>query len=110
MMLTFTASARIHCEMQKEYKMPQLRSTEIILDTHAPLEQSAYENEDGLPNAAGLNAMRSCFIQGLVAIIHTEHQQGIKDSAENIRFIIDEIARGFAENVEVTQGIFNEEI
>lgn len=69
-------------------------STDIRLDLSPNLEKKMYLEND-LPTKDGTKPLTLGFIQGLVANIHKAHEQGWWDSAAHLRYIIDELQRGF---------------
>jgi hypothetical protein len=62
----------------------------------------------GLPTAEGSKIITNAFTQGLIANIHACHEHGFRDSAEHLRYIIDNLQRGFVSQVEVTDGTFDD--
>jgi hypothetical protein len=83
-------------------------STDIQLQLPKELDENMYFNKEGLPNKEGTKALSQCFIQGLIANIHQAHQNGLRDSAEHLRYIISELERGFVELVDVSKGNIDE--
>jgi hypothetical protein len=53
--------------------------------------------------------MTQCFIRGLIGCIHIAHENGYRDSAENFRYILDELTKGFAAVVKVEPGYMQPE-
>ena len=83
--------------------------TNIRMEVSDNLEREMYHDNNGLTNAEGTKAMTRCFIQGLIGCIHVAHENGYRDSAENLRFIIDEITKGFAAVVHVDTAVMMEQ-
>lgn len=69
--------------------------TKFTLDISKNLDPSAYNDPSGLPTKNGCNAITQTLIQGLLGNIHTAHQQGYRDSAEHLRYIISKLEEGF---------------
>jgi len=106
MELQYTGVVRVTVDMQKEYKKPKHIATDFFLETKHPLDIKAYQNPDSTPNKEGCKALAECFIQGLIGVIHVAHQQGYRDSAENLRDMIEKITKGFATVADVKPGEF----
>lgn len=100
--LSFEAKVVLHLEDTKKGMMH--RGTEFNLYMSSNLDQSHYITKEGVPNAEGAKALTQVLVQGLVANIHSCHEEGYIDSAEHLRAIISELERGFIEvtNVETT--------
>lgn len=99
MIYEFIASAKI--ELAKKEAGSQLISSSIRLSPSKNLDKKMYINDNGLPTKDGLDVISNAFIQGLVCCIHTQHQNGQRDSAEHLRYIISELERGFVANINV---------
>ena len=54
-----------------------------------------YRNDDGTLNKHGAQALTQCFIQALNGHIHGSHEIGLWDSAEHIRYVLDELSSKF---------------
>lgn len=106
MTVQFTSVSRLTLEVHKEYKHPRLEYADFLLEVSKELEYNDYHNKDGSPNAAGVQAMANCFIQGLNGLIHFAHKQGYRNDAEHLRYIVSELQRGFVENIEVVKNTF----
>ena len=76
-------------------------NTKVRLDVSNNLDIRQYIDEDGLPTSHGSEALINNLIQGLIGNIHLAHQKGWKNDAENLRYIISELERGFIENVNI---------
>lgn len=72
-------------------------STDIGLDVTENLQRSHYLNDEDLPTKAGTQALTQCFVQGLIGNIHQAHENGLRDSAEHLRYIIAELEKGFVQ-------------
>lgn len=83
-----------------------LTRTEFALELSDNMIRSEYMDDGGKPTKLGVHAIISCFIQGLLGSIHYAHQNGMRDSAEHLRYIISELERGFVRPVEIEHGKF----
>lgn len=81
-------------------------STQFALYPSKNLDQDKYLN-DGLPTKEGSEVITTVLVSSLVGNIHNAHENGFKDSAEHLRFIIAELERGFATVAIVTEGEFS---
>lgn len=75
----------------------------MFLDALPPLDSESYCKQ-GLLTKEGSQVMTNVLVQGLISNIHLAHQKGWKDSAENLRFIISELERGFVQVAEIRSG------
>lgn len=83
-----------------------LTRIEFALELSDNMIRSEYMDDGGKPTKLGVHAITSCFIQGLLGSIHYAHQNGMRDSAEHLRYIISELERGFVRPVEIEHGKF----
>lgn len=81
-------------------------STDFNLELSEGLNKDVYLDKEGLPTKQGSEALTNVFIQGLVGNIHQAHENGYRDSAEHLRYIIAELERGFVAVTEVTKSYF----
>lgn len=70
-------------------------ATDVRLDISDNLDKRTYFDKNDLPTKEGTKPLTQCFVQGLVANIHKAHQEGWWDSAAHLRYIMDELQRGF---------------
>lgn len=56
-----------------------------------------WKDDSGFLTPEGFKAQTHGFVQGLIANIHAADQKGGWDSAEHIRYIIENLERGFAQ-------------
>jgi len=71
------------------------RLIEARTDLLEPNGLIGYRDEDGQLNKDGVKALSQTLIQALNCNIQGAHQKGIRDSAEHIRWVIDELSRAF---------------
>lgn len=79
-------------------------ATDFRLDVSKHLDQSQYNDKRGLPTAMGSHALTNVFVQGLIGNIHHAHKNGFKNDAEHLRYIIEQLERGFVAIAEVGEG------
>jgi hypothetical protein len=91
----FVAISKVNVEMINGVPYP--RGVFIGLETSGNMEREKYYSSPGVFNKHGSAMYTRTAIDGLVANLQVAHQQGWRDSAEHLRFIIEEITKGFAE-------------
>jgi hypothetical protein len=93
-----------------EYKKGASTSTHVAtsfnLIVPPPLDKSVYLDAHDLPTKEGSNALTNTLVQGLVGNIHLAHDNGYRDSAEHLRYIIAELEKGFAAVAHTKTGKF----
>lgn len=102
----FQAIATIEVNHQKETNKSTIEASQILLDCSPNLDKKAYINRDGSPTKAGTRAITNTFVQGLICNIHNSHKDGKWNDAEHIRYIIDELQKGFVAQVKAETGEF----
>jgi hypothetical protein len=95
MEFTFEAFVRLTMDHQEGQERSYHVATEFLLEPQSPLDRSVYLDEDELPNQEGSRVLSNVLIQGLVGNIHLAHDNGWRDSAEHLRWIIGELEKGF---------------
>lgn len=78
--------------------------TELTLAMSDNLDRDQYIDKNGYPNVNGGNVMTNVLVQGLLLNIHKLHNDGMRDSAEHLRWIISELERGFIQVTETYNG------
>lgn len=79
-------------------------ATDFRLEVSKHLDQSMYNDKRGLPTKAGSHALTNTLVQGLIGNIHHAHQKGFKNDAEHLRYIIEQLERGFIAIAETGEG------
>lgn len=105
MEFSFTGVSRVTMEHHKGMPTSQHVATDFFLEVSENLDKNIYL-QNGLPTKDGLKPLTQTFIQGLVGCIHFGHNNGWWDSAEHIRYIIDEIQRGFIQVAQTKESNF----
>ena len=100
----FKAEVVINLEGEPGDKNVALKSTDFNLTCSSNIDKSTYLDSGGLPNKDGSVVLSNTLIQGLVGNIHMAHEQGFRDSAEHLRWIISELERGFVAVPTLKQG------
>jgi|SRR5690606_32533535 len=103
MNIEFEAKARITVEPNPKTGKASLREVNVMLELSDNLVREHYFGNDGMPNYEGGKALTNTLVQGILGNIHSQHQAGIRDSAEHLRYVMAELERGFVEVVEVSQ-------
>lgn len=83
-----------------EHKKGDTTSSHVKTDFNLEVEgldKSQYLGEDELPTAEGSKALTQAFVQGLIGNIHYAHQKGYRNDAEHIKYVIEELKRGFVQ-------------
>lgn len=85
-------------------EISELLCTEFTLHVSRNMDREAYL-KDGKPTKDGCHALTNIFVQGLLGNLHFAHQEGLRDSAEHLRYIMSELDRGFVRLAKVEQGV-----
>lgn len=89
---------------EKDNKVSTHTGTNIVFDVSPNVDRrNFFDKEDNL-NAEGIKGATQCCVQGLIGLIHLGHQNGLWDSAKHMRYIIDELERGFVAQAKVKIG------
>lgn len=91
----FAVASRVTAEANFKTGKSRMISCDVKLFAEPSIE-SSWRDKNGELNKEGLKAQTQGLIQGLIANIHYAHQMGLWDSAEHLRYIIDNLERGFA--------------
>lgn len=81
-------------------------ATDFNLDVIGKLDRRKYLDKENLPTKDGSQVLSNVLVQGLVGNIHMAHENGFRDSAEHLRWIISELERGFVSVVNVEKSNF----
>lgn len=95
MQFSFTAVSKITLECKPGDKKSTHVATDFRLEVEG-LPENVYLTPEELPSKEGIKPLTLAFVHGLVGNIHSAHEQGFWDSAEHLRYCIDELTRGFA--------------
>lgn len=91
----FNVSVNLKLEYNKGAASSKHRGTEFVLDMSDNLDHNIYIDDEGLVTKQGSHVVSNVLVQGLVANLHLAHEQGYRDSAEHLRWLISELERGF---------------
>ncbi len=87
------------CVLTLEHKEGEKTSKHVTpdfnLEVSENIERDMFLNENDLPTEAGSKAITQCFVQGLIGNIHFAHENGFRNDAEHLRYIISELEQGF---------------
>ncbi|MEL6835225.1 MAG: hypothetical protein AAFP77_19655 [Bacteroidota bacterium] len=101
----FIVASKVTAEADFKTGKSKMVSCDVQLIADDQIEAPWKNN--GLVNQAGMKVQTQGLIQGLVANIHWAHQMGYWDSAEHLRYIIENLERGFSHaHNEATVGKF----
>ena len=85
------------------------RGVKLGLDVSSELNLDTYIDDEGLPTEDGTKALTNVLVQGLIANIHRAQYKGHWKDHEHIKFIMDELQRGFIEIAEHRSGAVHRE-
>lgn len=100
---SFTAISQVAMEHETGTPLSKHVETNIRLEVSENLDKSRYVTKTGLPTKEGVKPLTAALIQGLIANIHAAHQIGHWDSAQHLRYIIEELEKGFVAVAEITE-------
>lgn len=100
---TIEGKSRLTLEFEPGSKKSKHLQTQVALQVSGSLDASKY-TDDGQVTQLGLPLLVYTYIQGLVACIHVGRAQGWRNDVEHLQYIIAELTRGFAENVDISAG------
>lgn len=67
----------------------------ILLTPYLPLDRAKYVGRGGKLTPEGAHVMMRVLTSGLSATIHYMHENGMRDSAENLRKVIEQLEQEF---------------
>jgi hypothetical protein len=106
--MTFAAQIEMVVNYEEGDIMPTLMEATANLTTIKPSSIEQYYMHDGLPTADGSKVLTNLLVQGLLVNLKHAHANGYRDESEHMRYIIDQLQRGFVEaNVETETTTFN---
>jgi len=103
---SFEARVVLELEHKKGCKSSKHIGTKFNLRTSSDLDKKMYMDNNGILNKTGSETLTNVLVQGLIGNIHMANQQGFRNDAEHLRYIISELERGFVAIVEVGIGEF----
>lgn len=106
MQFSFEAKVVLTVEHKPGMTTSKHVATDFNLEVDSQLNRSQYLNDEDLPTKDGSKVLSNVLVQGLIGNIHSAHQQGFRDSAEHLRWIIEELTRGFAAVANVDKSTF----
>jgi len=92
----FTAIAQLVLEVNPITNKFVPEETNIRIDCSPEIDESRYLSEKTVFTKEGSNIATIAFCQALIGNIHIAHENGFRDSAEHLRYIIETITKGFA--------------
>lgn len=99
----FIGVSKVTYDYAKGATSSQHVTTDVRLEISNNLDNHVYLNK-GMPTKDAMKPFTQCFIQGIVANIHKAHAEGWWDSADHLRYVIQELERGFASVANVSEG------
>jgi hypothetical protein len=101
--MEFSFEARVILELEHKpgWSTAKHVGTKFNLKTSSELDKRMYMDKNDILNNKGSESLTNVLIQGLIGNIHMAHQQGFRNDAEHLRYIISELERGFVAIVEV---------
>ena len=106
--MEFSFEAKVVLTLEHKAGMPTSKhvATTFNLDVLGHLDKSHYLDSEGLPTKEGSKILSNVLVQGLIGNIHLAHDEGFRDSAEHLRWIISELERGFVNVANVSKSNF----
>lgn len=87
------ATSQITVDITKDFVT--LKGTDLHLGISENINDNDFFDEKGYPNKQGYEMLTTAFLAGLNGNIHIAHQQGYRDSAEHLRYIIAQLEEMF---------------
>lgn len=103
MKLRYIAHTILDLDFHPGNKQSKHDGCSILLDVVPPLKAAAYMEPNGMLTCDGSKIMTNVLTQGLIANIHLAHQEGWRDSAEHLRYVIAELEKGFVAVADVVK-------
>lgn len=107
---SFTGISKLTVEANIDGKTSRHISTDFTLEVSKNQDRNMFLDFKGRPKKEGVKPLTQAFIQGLVGNIHFAHERGFWDSAEHLRYVIDELTRGFATVTKITEGFMPKDV
>lgn len=104
MKISFISECRLNLDFNEKSGKCLHDTTELSLSFSKNIDVDNYVDENGYPNKNGGEVLSNVLVQGLLLNVHKLHNDGIRDSAEHLRWIIDELERGFIQVTETYNG------
>jgi len=104
MTASFTGISKVTLEPNPDGKSSRHIATDFRLEVSKNQEKKIFLDFNDRPKKEGIKPLTIAFIHGLVGNIHLAHEKGWWDSAEHLRYIIDELTRGFASVAKTSEG------
>lgn len=106
--MKFSFEAKVVLTLEHEVGMPSSKhiATDFNLEVDPRLDRTQYLGKDDLPTKEGCKILSNVLVHGLIGNIHSAHQQGFRDSAEHLRWIIDELTKGFVAVAKIDKSTF----
>lgn len=104
MEVSFTGISKVTLTANPDGKTSKHIATDFRLEISKNQNKNVFLDFKGRPKKEGVKPLRQTFIQGLVGNIHFAHEKGYWDSAAHLRYVIEELTRGFAAVANVTEG------
>lgn len=101
---TYEAHVKLTIIPKPEEGRSTVKETNVHLDVPYSV---GWKRPDGLPNKDGMKAQTQALIQGLIATIHFAHQKNMWDSADHMKYVIDNLQRGFIAQAEAYEADYD---
>lgn len=102
----FTATSELHLSSVDGEKKSVHEGCNLRLDVSEGLNKSRYLQND-LPTKDGCHALTLTLVSAISVNIHYAHENGFRDSAEHLRYIISELERQFVQVPTISKGELN---
>jgi hypothetical protein len=110
--LKFRSTAEITLEHSLGDKHSEVVSSAVNLEISDNLKRELYMEKEGIPNSTqGHKATTAALTAGIIANMHTAHNNGHWDSAEHLRFVISQLEAGFSQaNAQPFESTFSDNL
>jgi hypothetical protein len=108
MHFTITGISQIKLSYEKGAPKSKHVATHIRLEVSDNLDKKQYLDSKERPTKEGSRALTQALVQGLIGNIHNAHQKGWRDSAEHLRYVIQELEKGFVQVADVKDGTMDQ--
>lgn len=105
MLYQLETKIKLTLEHEPGWTTSKHKECKIQLNIPSNFDANQYFDKEGNLTANGAKSQTIVMLSGISANIHASHQAGVWDSAEHLRYIINELEKQFVQvaNVDVTE-------
>jgi hypothetical protein len=97
MVYGFVVLSKVKARVDFEKGISEILGCDVELVAKEDIERN-WRDKEGVVNEYGVKVQTQGLIQGLIANIHWAHQNEKWDSAEHLRYVIENLERGFVQS------------